>query len=171
IATNAEPSSPVFSTQPKAGKISGFDFYRDSLNSDQPYMKFEDVMKKESANKASVMNAQRTLLESRYNLTPKFDPQAKMSRGKPLALGPTARLAQGVTWERLGAMRPEEIKQQNMFPYPSLPHPLHANGGQVFPKMQIDMFPRLERFDVEFDLPEAFLPEFPPGIFVSNRPE
>src|SRR5204863_7032731 len=117
------------------------------------------------------MAAQRKLLESRYNLEAKFDPQGKMSRGKPLAVGPTARLAQGVTWERLGAMRPEEIKQQNMFPYPSLPHPLHANGGQVFPKMQIDMFPRLERFDVEFDLPEAFLPEFPPGIFLSNRPE
>ena len=37
--------------------------------------------------------------------------------------------------------------------------------------MQIDMFPRLERFDVEFDLPEAFLPEFPPAIFLQNRPE
>lgn len=33
------------------------------------------------------------------------------------------------------------------------------------------MFPRLERFDVDFDLPEAFLPEFPPAIFLSNRPE
>ena len=33
------------------------------------------------------------------------------------------------------------------------------------------MFPRLERFDVEFDLPEAFLPEFPPAIFLQNRPE
>ena len=58
-----------------------------------------------------------------------------------------------------------------IFPYPSLPHPLQANGGQVFPKMQIDMFPRLERFDVDFDLPDAFLPEFPPAIFLSNRPE
>ena len=37
--------------------------------------------------------------------------------------------------------------------------------------MQIEMFPRLERFDVEFDLPEAFLPEFPPAIFLQNRPE
>jgi Cytochrome c peroxidase len=35
----------------------------------------------------------------------------------------------------------------------------------------IDIFPRLERFDVEFDLPEAFLPEFPPAIFLQNRPE
>jgi cytochrome c peroxidase len=50
-------------------------------------------------------------------------------------------------------------------------HPLQANGGQVFPKMQVDMFPRLERFDVEFDLPDAFLPEFPPAMFLSNRPE
>lgn len=37
--------------------------------------------------------------------------------------------------------------------------------------MQIEMFPRLERFDVEFDLPEEFLPEFPPAMFLSNRPE
>jgi cytochrome c peroxidase len=33
------------------------------------------------------------------------------------------------------------------------------------------MFPRLERFDVDFDLPDAFLPEFPPAIFLQNRPE
>jgi cytochrome c peroxidase len=37
--------------------------------------------------------------------------------------------------------------------------------------MQIKMFPRLERFDVDFDLPEPFLPEFPPAIFLSSRPE
>src|SRR5439155_9308304 len=41
----------------------------------------------------------------------------------------------------------------------------------VFPQIQITMFPRLERFDVEFDLPEAFLPEFPPAIFLQNRPD
>ena len=50
------------------------------------------------------------------------------------------------------------------------PHPLQANGGQVFPKIQIDMFPRLERFDVDLDLPEAFLPEFPPAIFLNESP-
>ena len=32
------------------------------------------------------------------------------------------------------------------------------------------MFPRLERFDVEFDIPNEFLPEFPPAIFLQNRP-
>lgn len=94
-----------------------------------------------------------------------------MTRGKPLAVGPTARLSAGLSWERLAAMSPEEIRSKNVFPYPALPHPKQAAGGQVFPQMQTKMFPRLERFDVEFDLPDAFLPEFPPAIFLQNRPE
>lgn len=171
IAANAEPSSPVFASQPSSGKITGFDFYRDPLNAAHPFMTLDDIMQKESANKAAVMKAQMALLESRYNLVPKLDPQAKMSRGKPLAVGPTARLAANMTWDQLGQMRPDDIRQRNLFPYRSLPHPLQANGGMVFPKMQIDMFPRLERYDVEFDVPEAFVPEFPPAMFLSTRPE
>ncbi len=170
-AGKARPSSPAFEEQPKEGRISGFDFYRDPLNADKPSQDPEEIMKKEIGNKPKVMEAQRELLQRRYNLDPKLDPEAKMSRGKPLAVGPTARLPQGMAWERLAELSPEEIKQKGSFPYPSLPHPLQTNGGQVFPDMQIDMFPRLERFDVEFDLPEAFLPEFPPAIFLQNRPE
>lgn len=170
-AQSAPPSSSVFSSQPKEGKITGFDFYRDPLNADQPFMKFEDIMKKESAAKAAVMKAQQALLETRYNMDPKLDPIAKMSRGKPLVVGPTAKLAQGMTWDQLAQLRPEDIRSRSLFPYRALPHPLQVNGGQVFPRMQLDMFPRLERFDVDFDLPEAFLPEFPPAIFLTNRPE
>jgi cytochrome c peroxidase len=170
-ARKAKASSPAFDTQPKDGKITGFDFYRDPLNADRPFMTLEEVMSKSVADKPNVMGAQRRLLESRYNLQPKLDPDARMSRGKPLPVGPTVRLARGMTWERLAQLQPEEIKQQGVFPYPALPHPLQVNGGQVFPQMQIEMFPRLERFDVDFDLPEAFLPEFPPAIFLSNRPE
>ncbi|MDD5577648.1 MAG: cytochrome B6 [Methylobacter sp.] len=170
-APNAAPSSPVFEDQPKEGKISGFDFYRDPLNADKPLQTPVSIMEKEIDNKAAVMAAQRKLLERRYNLTPKFDPEAKMSRGKPLIVGPSARLSGDLSWDGLASLTPEEIKQRGIFPYPSLPHPLQSNGGQVFPKMQIKMFPRLERFDVDFDLPEAFLPEFPPAIFLSNRPE
>jgi cytochrome c peroxidase len=169
-AVDAEPSSAVFRTQRKEGKNSGFDLYRDPLNSDRPNENPDTIMQKLAADKPRVMDAQRKLLESRYNLQPRFDPQAKMSRGKPLAAGPTAKL-QGVTWQQIGEMAPDEIRRRNLFPYRSLPHPLQANGGQVFPKMQIDMFPRLQRVDVDFDLPEEFLPEFPPAIFLSNRPE
>ena len=125
------------------------------------------------AAKPKVMATQQKLLESRYNLEAKLDPTAKMSRGKPLAVGPTARLPKGMDWETLAAMSPEEIRRKDAFPYKALPHPAQGGGlgGQVFPQMQIKMFPRLERYDVDFDLPEAFLPEFPPAMYLQNRPE
>ena len=41
----------------------------------------------------------------------------------------------------------------------------------VFPQMEIKQLPRLERFDLDFDLPEHFLPEFPPAIFLTTRPD
>lgn len=165
------PISPALKDQPNGGRITGFEFSRDPLGADKPFVTLAEVMKKESEAKPKVTEAQRKLLEARYNLEPKFDPNVKMSRGKPVCTGPTARLAAGTTWEQLAALSPADIKQKGAFPYPSLPHPLHTNGGQVFPAMQIAMFPRLDRFDVEFDLPEAFLPEFPPAIFLQNRPE
>jgi len=170
-ATKAKPSSPALKQQPKEGKISGFDFYRDPLNSDKPMTTFDEIMKADVAGKPAVMAEQRALLESRYNLTPKTDPKITMSRGKPQPLGPTARLPEGMTWEKLGAMSPDQIKEAGIFPYPSLPHPKQTTGGQVFPQVQIQMFPRLQRFDVDHDLPEAFLPEFPPAIFLQSRPE
>jgi cytochrome c peroxidase len=169
--TKPAPLSPALKDQPNQGRITGFDFARDPLNAPEPFTTFEEVMKKETAQRPGVMAAHRKLLESRYDLTPKLDPEAKMSRGKPLPVGPTARLPEGTTFEDLAELAPEEIKERGIFPYPSLPHPLHTNGGQVFPQVQTAMFPRLERFDVEFDIPNEFLPEFPPAIFLQNRPE
>ena len=170
-ATKAEPSSSALEEQPQKGQITGFDFYRDPLDAKRPMQTFEETMAADVALKSKVMAEQRALLERRYNLTPKLDPEAKMSRGKPLAVGPTARLAEGLTWDRLAAMSPAEIHRAGAFPYPALPHPKQSTGGQVFPPMQTQMFPRLVRFDVDFDLPEAFLPEFPPAMFLQSRPE
>lgn len=165
------PSSSALPSQPDEGRGLGFDFSRDPFNAKKPMQTFEETMKADVAAKPGVMDAQRKLLESRYNLTPRLDPAAKMSRGKPLPVGPTARLGAGLTWERLASLSPDEIRNRKLFPYPALPHPKHATGGQVFPQMQLAMFPRLERFDIDFDLPEAFLPEFPPAIFLQTRPE
>jgi cytochrome c peroxidase len=170
-APKAMPSSPAFEDQPDKGQILGFDFYRDPLNSPRPMMTFEEIMKADVAAKDGVMAKQRALLESRYNLKPKFDPAITMSRGKPQPIGPTARLKKGLTWEKLADMTAEDIKKEGVFPYPSLPHPKQTPGGQVFPQVQIAMFPRLQRFDIDFDLPNEFLPEFPPAIFLQNRPE
>jgi cytochrome c peroxidase len=170
-APKADPSSSALETQPEKGQATGFDFFRDPLNAKRPMETFEEVMKADVADKAKIMAAHRKFLETRYVLAPKLDPTAKMARGKALAVGPTARLASGLTWEDLAKLSPEEIRRRGAFPYPPLPHPKHVTGGQVFPQVQTLMFPRLERFDVEFDLPEAFLPEFPPAIFLQNRPE
>jgi hypothetical protein len=79
--SKAPPASPVFETQPKQGKVSGFDFARDPFNSDRPKQPPEEIMQKEIANKPNVMAAQRKLLEARYILEPKLDPQLKMTRG------------------------------------------------------------------------------------------
>ena len=170
-ASRAQPVSPVLSGQPDKGQITGFDFYRDPLNAKRPMQSPDEIARADIADKPKIMAAQKRLLESRYDLTPRSDPKVTMSRGKPVPMGPTARLQKGLDWQTLANMTPAQIKQKNAFPYPALPHPKHVAGGQVFPAVQTEMFPRLTRIDVDHDLPDAFIPEFPPAIFLQNRPE
>lgn len=169
----APQETQALAEQPEAGGMTGFDFYRDPLGAARPGLTFADIFKVGVAGKPKLVATQRKLLAARYNLEPQFDPAAKMSRGKPLVVGPTAKLPASLTWEALGNLSPAEIQKRDVFPYKALPHPGQGGGlgGQVFPQMQIKMFPRLERYDIEFDLPEAFLPEFPPAMFLQNRPE
>lgn len=131
---------------------------------------FSVVLKRDKEAKARVMADHQKLLEARYDLSRKVDESVKMSRGKPIPVGPTARL-KGVTWEQLGKMSPEEIKGKGIFPYLPLPHVNHPVGGMVFPQAEIKTLARLERFDMDFDLPDNFLPEFPPAIFLTTRPD
>ncbi|HYE06718.1 MAG TPA: cytochrome B6 [Planctomycetota bacterium] len=134
--------------------------------------RFTEMRDKQVAAKPEIMRRQRELLERRYDLSGNVDPEAKMSRGKPVPLGPTARLADGVTFEMLAEMAPDEVRAAGTFPYPPLPHPLHpSGGGMVFPPSQLEAQPQLARFDVEFDLPDAYLPEFPPALFLTTRPD
>jgi cytochrome c peroxidase len=171
--SKALPTTEALKDQTDQGRFLGFDLYKDPIGAMRPGMTFEEVYKTLSAAKPQVVATQRKLLESRYHLEPRLDPVARMSRGKPLVVGPTARLPEGLTWETLAALTPAEIQKRDLFPYKALPHPAQGGGlgGQVFPQMQIKRFPRLERYDVDFDLPEAFLPEFPPAMFLQTRPE
>jgi cytochrome c peroxidase len=139
---------------------------------------FKAVMERDMREKAGVMRRQQTLLESRYDLSNR--PMKLMMSGnrKAVQQGVRVKLPSGMTWEKLAAMSPDEIREKGLFPqgFLPLPHVKHAVGGQVFPRMQIDEIRKqegrtLERFDVDFDLPEHMLPEFPPPIFLSNRPE
>ena len=83
-----------------------------------------------------------------------------------------------MTWDKLAAMSPEDIKQKNLWPagfYP-LPHPNHPEGGMVFPEFHIKEIKKQEgrdltRFDLDFDLPDRFLPEFPAPMYLTTRPD
>lgn len=136
------------------------------INQDQT---FNQIKAARLAVKAERAKAQADLLSSRYDLK-KATGDALMSGGKPVPVGPTARLA-GVSWEQLDKMTPEQIKEKGLFPYQPLPFPDHAEGGMLFPKMTIDVLPRLTRFDLDFDLPEHFLPDKAPPIYLITRPD
>src|SRR5262249_24556847 len=84
-----------------------------------------------------------------------------------------ARPPEGMTWATLAQMSPEDVRDRGLFPkcFLPLPHPKHEAGGMLFPQMEIKQLSRLERFDLEFDLPDHFLPEFPPAIYLTTRPE
>ena len=122
--------------------------------------------------RAEVMKKAKEYLEKRYDLSGKTDPRVTMSGGrKPVPVGPTARLPEGVTWDALARLSPDEIKTRKAFPYVPLWHPLQDIGGMVFPPAQTKVVDGLERADVEFDLPEAYTPEFPPPLFLTSRPD
>jgi cytochrome c peroxidase len=131
---------------------------------------FDQIKAARMAVKAARARAHATLLSSRYVLDAKTDPVVKMSGGKPIPVGPTARIA-GVTWEQLGQMTPEQIRDQGLFPYQPLPFADHAEGGMLFPEMTLKVLPRLTRFDLDFDLPEHILPEAAPAMYLTTRPD
>jgi cytochrome c peroxidase len=135
---------------------------------------FDAVRAKDKAGKKAVMARQQRLLEARYDLAVRVDKEVRMTHGKPIPVGPAARLPEGIdSWVALAKLSAAEIRDKGVFPagFLPLPHPHHEVGGMVFPQMEIKLLPRLERFDLDFDLPEHFLPEFPPAIFLTTRPD
>ena len=139
---------------------------------------FATVMSRMSAAKPAIMQRQKALLEERYDLSDRPAKGVTMSRGKAVQEGVRVKLGGGMGWERLGQMRPEEIRDRDVFPlgFMPLPHPNHPEGGMLFPKYHIDEIKKQEgrdltRFDLDFDLPDHIMPEFPPAIFLTTRPD
>lgn len=139
---------------------------------------FAAVRERMEREKPKIAARQRSLLELRYDLADRPARGVTMSRGKPIQEGSRVKLPRDMTWERLGAMSPEEIRARDLFPpgFLPLPHPNHQEGGMLFPKFAIDEIKKLDgrdltRFDLDFDLPDHFLPEFPPAIFLTTRPD
>ena len=139
---------------------------------------FNALVKELESRKPEFAQRHQKLLAERYDLSDRPAKGAVMSRGKPVQAGVRVRLPQGITWEKLTAMPATEIKSKNLWPagfYP-LPHPHHEAGGMVFPKPQIDEVKKqnardLTRFDLDYDLPQHLLPEFPAPIYLTTRPD
>ena len=141
---------------------------------------FDALVKRLSGDKPKFAERQQKLLADRYDLTDRPAKDAKMSRGKPVQEGVRVKLSNGMTWEKLAAMTPAEIKEKGLWPggFHPLPHPHHEAGGMIFPAETIlDLKKQTDRDVARFDLDHDFdkhkhlLPEFPPAIFLTTRPD
>ena len=137
---------------------------------------FSTLTKRLQAEKPAFAQRQQSLLTERYDLSDRPAKEATMSRGKPVQDGVRVRLPAGMTWEKLATLSPEQIKEKQLWPagFLPLPHPHHETGGMVFPKFLIAETKKqtdrdLTRFDLDFDLPDHFLPEFPAPIYLTTR--
>jgi len=139
---------------------------------------FGTVLARMRAAKPEIERRQRELLAARYDLADRPVGDATMSRGKPIQGGVRVKLPAGTTWDALAAMTPDAIRDTGVFPtgFMPLPHPNHPEGGMVFPAFQITEVKQqsgrdLTRFELDFDLPDTFLPEFPAPIYLTTRPD
>ncbi len=139
---------------------------------------FPTLAKRLQAEKQKFSKRQQALLAGRYDLADRPAKATAMSRGKPVQDGVRVKLPEGMTWEKLAALAPEQVKEKQLWPagFLPLPHPHHEAGGMIFPKFLIDETKKqtdrdLSRFDLDFDLPDHFLPEFPAPIYLTTRPD
>jgi len=140
---------------------------------------FEALVGRLQKDKPKFAERQQSLLEKRYDLSDKPS-KVTMSRGKPVQEGVRVKLPEGVTWDQLAKMTPDEIKSKKVWPagFLPLPHPHHEAGGMIFPKNLIDDLKKqtgrdVSRFDLDFDFDKHvhLMPEFPAAIFLTTRPD
>ena len=71
----------------------------------------------------------------------------------------------------LAELSPEEIRERDLFPYKPLAHPLQSNAHMLFPETWLAEHPEHRRIDVDLDIPDEYLPEFPPPLFLTTHKE
>jgi len=139
---------------------------------------FATVHGRMAAAKAGIMKRQMDLLEERYDLSDHPASGVVMDRTKPVQEGVRVKLSRGVTWAELSEETPDQIRDKGGFPqgFLPLPHANHPEGGMVFPNSEIQEVLKQEsrdltRFDLDFDIPDRFLAEFPAAMYLTTRPD
>src|SRR5262249_50634318 len=122
--------------------------------------------------KPKLMAECRAYMAKLYDFHGRYIPGAKMSGGKPIMAGPVARLPKEFSsWEELARVSPDEMKRRDVFPFKPLAHPLQSTAHMLFPEQWTRIHPEHVRIDCDFDIPDAYLPEFPPPLFLTTHKE
>jgi hypothetical protein len=162
----------------RPGDRTPFDLWRyagrgqSSWGSPNLHMPWDEWLEMCRKQKPVLMKECKAYMDGRYDFHARAIPGAKMSGGKPVMLGPVARLPKGIaSYEELASLSPEEIKKRDLFPFKPLCHPLQSTAHMLFPQQWIRAHPEHERIDVDFDIPDQYLPEYPPPMFLTTHKE
>lgn len=160
------------------GSRTPFDLWRyygrgaSSFTSPNLPMRFDQWLDFHRDQKPQLMKEVKEYMTSRFDFHEHVVEGVTMSGGKPIMQGPIARLPGGIkSFEALAELSAKEIRARDLFPFKPLAHPLQSTAHMVFPRSWVAVHPEHERIDVDMDIPEAYLPEFPPPMFLSNHRE
>jgi cytochrome c peroxidase len=163
----------------KKGMRTPFDLWRyygrgeTSFESPVLPMRFDQWLNFHKKQKPELMADVRSYMNSRYNFSGKAIPGQLFSGGrKAIMAGPIARLPKSIaSYEELAKLSPDEIKRGDLFPFKPLAHPLQSTAHMVFPQAWTNHHPENQRIDVDMDIPDTYLPEFPPPLFLTTHKE
>jgi cytochrome c peroxidase len=155
-----------------------FDLWRYAGRGDSSFesarlpMPFDEWLAFNLERKPGLMEEVRVYMRGRYDFAGRAVPGVAMSGGKPVMAGPVSRLPEGAgSFEELAGMSPDEIRERDLFPFKPLAHPIQTTAHMVFPESWVEVHPEHVRIDVDMDIPEAYLPEFPPPMFLTTHKE
>ena len=162
----------------KKGMRTPFDLWRyygrgvSSFTSPILPMRWDQWLEFHRKQKPKLMADVRKYMNGRFDFHGRALRDQFMSGGKPIMVGPVARLIGEVkSFEALAELSAKEIRQRDLFPYKPLAHPIQSTAHMLFPRSWIKAHPEHERIDVDMDIPEAYLPEFPPPMFLTTHKE
>ena len=103
---------------------------------------FPTMVKRLQAEKPTFAQRQQALLAERYDLADRPAQGATMSRGKPVQDGVRVKLPAGMTWEKLAALSPADVKEKQLWPagFLPLPHPHHEYYESIAYSVLIGLF-------------------------------
>ena len=136
-------------------------------------MRFPQWVEFHRKQKPILMRDVHSYMDARFDFSGNAIPDTFMSGGsKPVMQGPIARLPEEISsFEELAKLSPEQIRQRDLFPYKPLAHPLQSNAHMLFPEAWLQVHPDHRRIDLDMDIPDEYLPEFPPPLFLTTHLE